>query len=390
MEGAARPLSPPRPPDPVSEDRFSLKDHLFNEEKVSYLGSLLSTGVPGFDRERFETAVMAQIPDLELKQRIALIARVLHDHLDPDFAVAADQIRSALPPPLDPTKTDDDFGDFIIAPFGRYVEDHGMNHYEASLALLKDITKRFSMEGSVRPFINAEPQRTLDVFHTWARDDNYHVRRLVSESTRPRLPWAPRIEIDVAAPIPLLDVLHADDTRYVTRSVANHLNDISKIDPPLVFEALHRWRGETRQAKEELDWMTGHSLRTLLKDGDPTAMEILGYSPEPDIVARFTEITPDVYAGEALEFAVEVTARSDERLMIDYSVDFVKKGGETRAKVFKLKRLVLPEGETLTLGKRHPLRSDATTYTLYPGKHLVTILANGKPVAHSEFELIVE
>lgn len=374
----------------MSEERFSLKDHLFNRDTISHLSGLLESGVEGFNRDRFESAVMAEMLELELKERIALIASKISDQLDSDFERAAAQIRASLPPPLDPTLSDDDFGDFIIAPLGKYVEDHGLDHYEISMGLIRDLTMRFSMEGPVRAFINKEPVRTLSLFAKWATDDNYHVRRLVSEGTRPRLPWAPRIDLEIRAPLPLLDVLHSDPTRYVTRSVANHLNDISKIEPGLVIETLDRWHGLKRQEPKELQWMTRHSLRTLVKHGEPEAMKRLGYSPEPRVSAVVREITPVVRPGENLELVVELSAETDVKLMIDYTVDFVKKDGSKRSKVFKLKRLSLDAGEVVELSKRHPLRANATTYTLYPGTHDVTIVANGMPVAEAEFELAMD
>lgn len=369
-------------------ERFSLKDHLFNAETVSYLGGLLGKAIAGFDRSRFEASVLEKMPELELKQRIALIAGVLGEHLDADFARAAHQIRSALPPPLDPTLTDDDFGDFIFAPLGKYVENHGIDHYDVSMDLLKELTMRFSMEGSVRPFIDHRPDETMQLFESWARDDNYHVRRLVSESTRPALPWAPRIGLDVRDPLPLLDILHADPTRYVTRSVANHLNDISKVDPALVIESLNRWRRLGDQSPDELDWMTRHALRTLLKRGNPDAMRVLGYSPEARVrVGEIALASPVVCAGESLAFSVDVAAEADELVMVDYAIDFVKKNGERKPRVFKLKNLSLADEQTMTLSKRHPLRSDATTYRLYPGQHRLSILINGRESASTEFEV---
>jgi 3-methyladenine DNA glycosylase AlkC len=371
----------------MSTERFSLKDHLFNAEKVAYLADLLDRSIDDFARDRFVTAVMERMPALELKQRVGLIAEVLVDHLDSDFPKAADEIRRALPPPLDPTRGDDDFGDFIFAPFGRYVENHGIGHYETSIGLLRDLTMRFSMEGSIRPFINERPDETLSTFENWAHDDNYHVRRLVSEGTRPTLPWAPRIALDTRAPLPLLDILHSDPTRYVTRSVANHLNDISKIEPALVLDTLQRWRKVCEQNPKELSWMEKHALRTLVKRGDPSAMSFLGFSPNPAIEVALILDTPVVDAGDALAFSVEVTAGRDEALIVDYAIDFVKKNGRTSPKVFKLKQLTIPSGESATLMKRHPLRANATTYTLYPGTHRLTVMVNGKGMATTEFEL---
>ena len=107
---------------------------------------------------------------LELKQRIAHIATILEGFLDPDFRVAARQITTALPPPLDPTKTDDDFGDFIFAPLGEYVVRHGMERkcLKTSLKTLKALTQRFSMEDAIRHFINTYPDETLAELDKWS------------------------------------------------------------------------------------------------------------------------------------------------------------------------------------------------------------------------------
>lgn len=128
----------------MTTERFSLKDHLFNAEKVTYLGGLLSSAIPGFERRRFEDEVNSKLYELELKQRISHIAEVMGRHLATDFPTAASQILAALPPPLDPSLEDNDFGDFIIAPFGKHVEDHGRDHYDTAMELLRELTMRFS------------------------------------------------------------------------------------------------------------------------------------------------------------------------------------------------------------------------------------------------------
>lgn len=372
----------------MTDQRFSLKDHLFNPERVSYLGGLLENGVPGFDRTGFETAVLTRLPDLELKQRIDMIAQVLAVHLDDDFEIAASSIRASLPPPLDPALGDDDFGDFILIPLGKYVEDNGGDHYDLSMTLLREITMRVSMEGPIRRFIDDRPDESLDLFAEWAHDENYHVRRLVSESTRPRLPWAPRIHLDIEAPLPLLDALHSDPTRYVTRSVANHLNDIAKDRPEIVIDTLQRWQDLAVQDPAELRWMTRHALRTLVKRGEPAALAFLGYGNAPEASTHLSLKTPVVRAGDALEFTVRITAETDQRLLVDYVIDFVSNNGTTRSKVFKLREVTLSAGESTTIDKRHPLRADATTYRLYEGTHGLTVVANGREIAKDRFEVV--
>lgn len=370
--------------------RFSLKDHLFNSKSVEFLARQFSSAVPGFDEAGFTQAVMKRLKPLELKQRIVLIAETLEYHLADDFFTAAQQIVSALPPELDPTKTDDDFGDFIIAPLGEFVVRRGMakEHVAISLRTLKEVTKRFSMEDALRAFINAHSERTLRELAKWSTDRNYHVRRLVSEGTRPRLPWSGRLSIHYSVPLPLLDQLHADTTRYVTRSVANHLNDIAKHDPAIVLETLNRWRKQRNQEPEELDWMCRHALRALVKQGHTETMKFLGYCTDPQVKVSAIKIANStITAGQSLEFSVTLTALRDESLIVDYVIDFVKASGSLSPKVFKAKKLKLRQGESITIAKRHPLRADATTYRLFPGTHRLIIQVNGISTSSTCFDI---
>ena len=369
---------------------FSLKDELFNRNRVQYLADLFYESDASFDAAGFECQVMKQLKTLELKARIVHIASVLETHLSTDFRIAAGQIVAALPPPLDPNRTDDDFGDFIFAPLGEFVVRNGLDktHLKLSLSTLKAITQRFSMEDAIRAFINTWPDATLAELRKWATDPNYHVRRLVSEGTRPLLPWSGRLSIAPDLPIPLLDTLHADSTRYVTRSVANHLNDIAKNDPPAVLNALKRWKKLKLQDVTELQWMSRHALRTLVKKGHTPALRFLGFRPSPKInVDDFELKSLNLKPGDAVEFSFTVTALRAEALLVDYVIDFVKANGTLSAKVHKLKQIQLGKGESVTITKRHVLRANATTYTLYPGTHFVTLQINGQPFGKLPFEL---
>jgi 3-methyladenine DNA glycosylase AlkC len=296
-----------------------------------------------------------------------------------------------LPQRLDPTGTDDDFGDFIFAPLDEFEVRNGLSkkHARISLKTLKEITQRFSMEDAIRTFINRYPDETLAELALWSIDSNYHVRRLVSEGTRPLLPWSGRISIDVTTPLPFLDTLHADPTRYVTRSVANHLNDIARKKPEIVLETLHRWKQLGKQRPAELQWMTKHALRTLVKRGHPQALQLLGFNAIPKIsVTNFRIATPQIRPGDAVEFSFSVNAKSSESLVIDYAIEFVKANGTLSPKVHKLKQLSLQKSESATVSKRHVLRANATTYTLYPGTHYVTLQINGRSFGRLSFELL--
>ena len=370
---------------------FSLKDHLFNQDRVQYLASRFRAADPRFDSAAFQRDTMKELRQLELKARIVHIASVLEKYLSSDFHVAAKQIVAALPEPLDPTRTDDDFGDFIFAPLGEFVVRNGLHikYLPTSLRTLKEITKRFSMEDAIRTLINTHPDQTLAELARWSTDSNYHVRRLVSEGTRPLLPWSGRIAVDITSPLPFLDVLHSDPTRYVTRSVANHLNDIAKSRPDIVLDLLQRWQKLGKQHPSELQWMTKHALRTLVKQGHSDAMQLLGFRAAPKIaVTEFTIDTLRIRPGDAVEFSFQVSAQRNEALVIDYLIEFMKANGTLSPKVHKLKQLALKKGESTSVTKRHVLRANATTYTLYPGTHYVTLQINGRPFGRLPFELM--
>lgn len=363
---------------------FSLKDQLFNEDKVRYFAGLFAGSI---DDARYVQEVMAKFPELELMARIKHMALCLDAQLPEDFSAASAVILAALPPPLDPTLSDDDFGDFIMAPLGAYVVMRGLDKPDIALPLLKELTKRFSVEFDIRHFLNAHKDATMQAMLDWAQDENYHIRRLASEGTRPVLPWGVKVGLALDEPIVLLDELHKDRARFVTRSVANHLNDITKKDPDLVLNTLARWRAAGKQAAAELDWMERHALRTLVKKGHQGALERLGYRAAPAISVEmgFSQAVEIGQVG-ALEIAIE--ASRDERLMVDYVIEFVKANGARRPKVFKLKKLDIKAGERVVLAKNHRFLKGATTFTHFAGVQMIYMQINGQKFGEQEFALL--
>ncbi|MHA6264021.1 hypothetical protein ACXYMO_12530 [Arenibacterium sp. CAU 1754] len=365
---------------------YSLKDQLFNLEKVRYLAGLFDGAVKP---AAFESQVMSRLGELELKERIAWIAACLADHLPGDLPQAAPILRAALPPPLDPGKTDNDFGDFIFAPLGEFVVNAGLeDHPHLSLDLIEEITQRFTMEWAIRPFLNRWPDLVMDRLGHWVEHDNYHVRRLASEGTRPRLPWGQSVGLALDDPLPLLDVLHADRARFVTRSVANHLNDISKKNPDLAMDRLSMWHRADRQSRKELDWITGHALRGLVKAGHPRALSMLGYDPEADLDCAITLASDKVRIDDMLELNVKITAAQETPVLVDYVLWFHKADGGQKSKVFKMKQSLARAGVPMNLKKSHRMKGDATTFRLWPGPHAVEVQVNGKIRARAGFTLL--
>nr|WP_245216203.1 hypothetical protein [Sagittula salina] len=363
-----------------------LAAQLFNAGSVADLAAGFAA-LPGFDAERFLSACVPGLEGRGLMQRLDWVADCLEAQLPSGFPAMAEALEAAMPEPLDPALRDNDFGRFIHAVFGVLAVRHGMAAPERALDLLHAATRRFSMEYAVRPFLNRWPDMTLTRMRDWMHDENYHVRRLVSEGTRPRLPWGRAVTIDPTVPLGFLDRLHRDEARFVTRSVANHMNDLSRVMPEAVTERLARWRDAGQQDAAEMAWITRHALRTAVKRGEPRALALLGFEAG-GVTARLEVLTPKVRVGEALRFAVWLEAEAARPAMVDYRLRFFRPGGAAE-KVFKLKACEVGRAG-LRLEKRHVLKGDATTYRLHPGLHGLVVQVNGVDLAEAAFDLIAE
>lgn len=367
---------------------FSLKDQLFNAGTIADLARDHAV-LPGFDAARFEAEALAGMSSRGLLERLDWLADCLEAQLPARFPDMADALEVAMPPPLDPARTDDDFGRFIHAVPGILAVRHGLeDHRDRALDLLEAATQRFSMEFYIRPFLNRWPEATLARLERWMVHDNYHVRRLVSEGTRPRLPWAANIDLDPLVPLRFLDALHADPTRYVTRSVANHMNDLTRHAPDVVVERLGGWAHEARQTEKELHWITRHALRTAVKRGEAGALALLGYVQDRAMRVRL-DLSPDPVAiGDALNVAITLQADEDLPVLVDYRIVFHRPNGRSGEKVFKLKTADLQAGVPLTMVKAHRLKQGASTFTLHPGPHWVIVQVNGQDRAEAVVELV--
>jgi 3-methyladenine DNA glycosylase AlkC len=227
------------------------------------------------------------------------------------------------------------------------------------------------------------------MLRVWVRDPNPHVRRLVSEGTRPRLPWAGRLRGFQEDPLPvlaLLEELKDDPELYVRRSVANNLNDIGKDHPEVLVDVARRWMF---QASAERKALVRHALRSLVKEGHADALKVLGFGPDADVTIEDVTISPKRVAmgGKVVvAFTVRSTARRGQRVLVDLRVHFVRAAGKASPKVFKLKAVDLATGTTTSCRKTVSL-ADLTTRQHYPGKHLVDALVNGRVMPIGAFTL---
>lgn len=372
-----------------AETGFSLKDQLFNEESVRVLSKSIQRVYSDFSSWSFEQSAREAFPNLELKARIHWMVQALDEQLPSSFSEAVAILEAALPPPLDPNLSDDDFGKFIWVVPGEYVAKNGCTkeHIGRSLSFLREATKRFSSESAVRPFLRKFPEDTCVFFMECTEDSNYHVRRWVSEGSRPYLPWAERVVLSTEIILMLLEPLYSDCTRYVTRSVANNLNDLSRIDEDAVLDTLARWGKENRQKPKEMAWLTKHALRTLTKKGHKRAFEYLGYSSKPKYEVNNVSVSRSVQVGQHLEWSASLISKAEQSLKVGLSVGFLKANGQHQAKLFKLADIQAHKGEVVVLAKRLLIRP-MTTRALYPGEHYVELVVNGEASDRASFELV--
>lgn len=372
------------------EEKILLKDQLFNDKSVKKITEEIKRVYSEFDDTHFTKIVLDNFPSLELSKRIYWISEKFREFLPDDYEEALKILLKSLPPHHDDNLIDSDFGNFMYAPYSNFVAKYGCNKKDLRLSLksLREMTKRFSAEDAIRYFINAFPNETFEELLKWSKDTDYHVRRLTSEGTRPKLPWSRKINTAPEKAISLLDNLFLDKSRFVTRSVANHMNDISKIDTKLLFETLKKWQKSGKQKPSEMEYIINQSLRTLIKKGDKDSIRFLNLSPDPMVeISTFSLKENSFVIGKALEFELVIVAKKDEQLLIDYVIYFQNKAGNGyNKKVFKIKKVSMKKNQKMIIKKIHPMKN-ISTRKLFPGNHKLEIQINGKTIAEKSFIL---
>ena len=365
----------------------SLKSQYGPEIPARIAGMIARVHAP-FPKCAFLRDALAGYEALELMPRGRHIARALRTHLPQDVPAALDILIASIEPPRAEGESSG-LAPFLYLPHTVYVADYALDHFDAAMRAQHALTQRFTAEFSIRPFIEKYPERTLALLRTWTRDPSPHVRRLVSEGTRPRLPWASRLRALQRDPQPaleLLELLKDDPALYVRRSVANHLNDIGKDHPELLNSTARRW---LKGASPERAWIVRHALRSAIKRGDAGALAVSGFGSKAEVTVRGKSITPQrTRIGGAVIIAFELVNKLSlkQRVLADLRVHYMKANGRTAPKVFKLKSMELDAGAALRFEKKLAL-ADLTTRKHHPGTHTVEVLLNGRAVLIGRFEL---
>ena len=254
---------------------------VLDREAIEQLAKNLQFVHPEFRIDAFVNEALEGLAPLSITERSAHIARAMRNHLPEVYSEAIEIILKSLTPPLERTE-DNGMAPMFYMPHGHFVANYGVlpefnngnDPFDISMKVQYELTQRFTSEFSIRSFLIADQDRTLNVLYEWMLDTNPHVRRLCSEGTRPRLPWAPKLPSFVKDPgptLPILEELKNDVDLYVRRSVANHLGDIAKDHIDLALNTCERWLDG---ATKELKWVIRHALRNPAKKENPEALRI--------------------------------------------------------------------------------------------------------------------
>ncbi len=395
---------------PAEGASTAFKDHI-DAALVDRLSAALVTVEPSFDAPTFRSLATDGMEGLELKGRIANVAEALRRTLPDDMADAAAVIDRVLSLPPEADGDDGDGEDeggpggltgWDVWPIADWVALAGRDDPEVALELLARITRYASGEFAIRPFIDDDPDAVMARLSGWAGRDDEHVRRLVTEGTRPRLPWAPRLAVAEADPtfaVGLLDRLVDDPSEYVRRSVSNHLNDLCKVAPDDTRRIATEWsaradaaaaHGDVERA-DRIRWVLRRGLRTLVKSGDPEVFRLLGHDPDVALQVGLELRTPQVELGGAAEWTLRVESLEAEshRIVVDYAIGFLRANGTPGRKVFKWTTRDLGAGEAMVLERRHKI-TPISIRTYRSGTHPVWVQINGRVVAETSFELTAD
>jgi len=247
----------------------------FDKELVIKLSEKIITVKSDFDKSNFIKEVDEKIQNLELKDRVEVIADGLNNNLANTYSFNVKIILQILG-----HENKEETGMFInfywIMPLAKYIEKYGLNNFEESMHVIKEITKRNTGEYTIRPYLEKYPVKTLKQMLNWSQDKNKHVRRLSCEGLRPRLPWAKKMNQFIEDPkpiIPILNNLRDDNSKYVQKSVANCLNDILKDNLEVGKEIIENWK--TNNPTKQRKWIIKHALRNFLKVNDEWALKMI-------------------------------------------------------------------------------------------------------------------
>jgi 3-methyladenine DNA glycosylase AlkC len=363
-----------------------LKD-IYSVGFYNNFSEIIGEVVPAFDHKKFKKLIFDESwHRKELKQRMRHTTLVLHHFLPGEFHLDAKIIENILRKLRQNNTTENTLEYMFLAD---YVEVFGIHDFDPSVKLFEIITPFTSCEFAVRPFIVKYGDKMINRMHQWSLHKNHHVRRLASEGSRPRLPWAialPTLKKDPGPILPLLENLKTDSSEYVRRSVANNLNDIAKDNPDIVISIARQWKG----ISPETDAIIKHGCRTLLKQANPEILIYYGLHDNSKIeLSDFAILTPEVKIGNDLFFSFTIHNKNgkEKTLRLEYAVYYLLNNGRHTRKVYKISERQFQVNESANICRKQSFRI-ITTRKFYTGQHKLSIIINGQEQNILGFELM--
>jgi len=358
--------------------------NLYSPAFYDRLSNALTVSIPEFDKEKFIKAVF--IPEFEakeLKERMKHTAKVLHVFLPDNYQQSIELIKKTITQ-LRIQGIGEDGLAYMFLP--DYLETYGINDFEASVEALEFVTQFVSCEFAVRPFILKYENEMILSMQKWSLHENHKVRRLASEGSRPRLPWAmgiPFLKKDPTSILPILENLKTDPSEYVRRSVANNLNDIAKDHPDVVLKIAQNWSG----LSIETDAIIKHGSRTLLKQGHSDILKHYGLDDAGILLKDVKILTPQISIGQSLEFSFSILNSNPDaqKVRLEYAIYYKKQNGQNTKKVYKISERIYPAGATVNMIRKQKFIL-ITTRKFHLGDHQISIIINGaeKDILHFE------
>ena len=355
------------------------------EDRIRIISQHLKRAYNNFDEKAFLDDALRKLDGLSLMERSRQIVTSMEMHLPADYEKAAAILLKAMSP-LNQQEDDQGIHSWLAVPVSEYLGKNGLNHFSVAMGALAKVTPYFSSEWGIRYLLEAEQDESLVLLMKWCKHPHEHVRRLVSEGSRPRLPWGFQLKSFIQDPqltFPLLDELKDDESDYVRLSVSNHLNDISKDHPDWLQSKLADWVVKDNPIRMKL---IRHACRTLIKQGHEPTLKMLGYERVKVTDIQLSLAKDKIQYGEALQFDLSFNGPKNHPMILDYAIHFQKADGSLSPKVFKWKTSQLSGSGKFKGKKSHGIKP-ITTRRYYNGAHELELLLNGQSIAKRPFEL---
>lgn len=353
---------------------------MFNKNFFAHLAEEINKTYPAFETKKFLKDVTSNLEELSLNQRMRKASETMHLYLPSDYKKTVAILKDTIPTVQ---------RGYVSLLFPDYVGLHGKKDIKTSLDALKYFTTFGSSEFAIREFLKLDFDKTLSEMKKWAKDKDHHVRRLASEGSRPRLPWSFKLDEPIKNPYATKEILEAlkeDEELYVRKSVANHLNDISKDNSDAMLAIIKNWGTSNKHTA----WIIKHASRSLIKKGNQQVLSVFNFEKNPKVlVSQLILSKKKIKLGEKLKFSFELESNKnkEQNLVVDYAIHYKKLSGELAPKVFKLKEVKLQKNEKLNISKEQ-LFKDFTTRKHNAGVHKIEVLINGESYGIEQFELL--